>query len=106
MFRYDGAYVSQAKPTYPIDDLTKAYGYGWFISSYRDFRRIWHSGGLFSYVSLIWLYPDEQIGVFANVDGPGTVASPTYALRTILSYVSDILLGQTPWLDFETACSL
>jgi hypothetical protein len=35
MFRYDGAYVSQAKPTYPTDDLTKAYGYGWFISSYR-----------------------------------------------------------------------
>ncbi|XP_045161602.2 penicillin-binding protein 4-like [Mercenaria mercenaria] len=105
MLPFGGAFVSQTTPRYPINDITKAYGYAWFTSTYRGFRRIWHSGGLFSYVSLLWLYPDEQLGVFANINGPGTVRDPGYALKAVLSYVSDILLSQTPWLNIETACS-
>lgn len=75
------------------------------INFVPGFRRIWHSGGLFSYSSLIWLYPDEQVGVFANLNGPGTAGAPGYALKTVLSYVSDILLRQPPWLSTQTACS-
>ena len=43
--------------------------------------------------------------MFANLNGPATVREPGYALRTILSYVSDILLDQSPWLNHQTACS-
>lgn len=66
---------------------------------------MWHSGGLFSYVSLMWLFPDDGDGVFASVNGPGLPNLPSYGLKVILSYVSDLALGFKPWLDLDTACS-
>lgn len=105
MLPYEGVLRSMTTPAYPVNDTTKAYGYAWFTSTYRGYRRLWHSGGLFSYISLLWLYPDQDIGIFASVNGPGTVKTPGLALKTILTYVSDVLLEQTPWLNPETACS-
>lgn len=56
-------------------------------------------------MSLIWLFPDQQIGIYASVNGPATAQEPGYALDTILYYVSDILLGETPWISQGTVCT-
>lgn len=68
-------------------------------------RKVWHSGGLFSYVSLIWLYPNEEAGVFISINGPGLPSSASNAQKTILYYISDLLLDQPTWLNLQTTCT-
>ncbi|KAK3599542.1 hypothetical protein CHS0354_006677 [Potamilus streckersoni] len=93
------------KPTFPVDEVDVGYGYGWIIGSYRGYKKVWHSGGLFAYISLLWVYPDMGIGIFASLNGPAVTNLASDALRTIFFYVSDILLGEEPWLNATTACS-
>ena len=60
---------------------------------------------MFSYVSYLWLFPDENIGIYTNVNGPGNNHNPGDTLRVIMYYISDVLLGEEPWLSPETGCS-
>ncbi|KAL4229793.1 hypothetical protein ACF0H5_010184 [Mactra antiquata] len=102
---YGGASQSIKSPNFPVNDSTNAYGYAWFTSKYKGHRKIWHSGGLFSYISLLWMFPEEDIGIFVSVNGPALPKTSSYAEQTILYYISDILLGDKPWLDLETTCT-
>lgn len=29
---------------------------------FSGYRRVWHSGGLISYITLVWIFPDVQTG--------------------------------------------
>ncbi|KAL3878770.1 hypothetical protein ACJMK2_031101 [Sinanodonta woodiana] len=93
------------KPIFPVDEVQVGYGYGWITGSYRGYRKVWHSGGLFAYISLLWVYPDMGIGIFASANGPTVDNLAVDAIRTIFFYISDILLGEEPWLNATTACS-
>ena len=69
------------------------------------FRRAWHSGSLFGFASQIWLFPDLDLGLFVAVNGPARSPHTQYRLTALLYYVSDLLLGDRPWLDEASACS-
>ncbi|ESO88438.1 hypothetical protein LOTGIDRAFT_165563 [Lottia gigantea] len=92
------------KTKYPISDVQVSYDLGWVTSYYRGYKKIWHSGGITTHSSRLWFYPDNNVGIFAAVNGPQT-REKTHAMRTIMSYASDILLGETPWLNYSTICT-
>ncbi|XP_045184047.2 D-aminopeptidase-like [Mercenaria mercenaria] len=91
-------------PEFPVSDTPVGYGHAWFTSAYRGYRRIWHSGGLFSYITHVWMFPDVNAGVYASVNGPALNKLPGYAIRTVLYYISDKLLGKEQWLNETTTC--
>ncbi|XP_046575843.1 penicillin-binding protein 4-like [Haliotis rubra] len=93
-----------SKPKYPMMDLQYAYGYAWFISAYKGYRQMMHTGGLHSYITYLKLYPDLDFGIFSSANGPETMDEVT-AQNTISFYVSDILMGDQPWLNSSTACT-
>lgn len=64
-----------------------------------------HSGGLYSYISLLWTFPDMGVGIFASVNGPGYGLLSTFHNALSFSYISDYLLGLEPWLNSTTACT-
>ncbi|RUS78900.1 hypothetical protein EGW08_013343 [Elysia chlorotica] len=97
--------VNNLKPRFPQPDLTFAYGLGWEQAVYKGFRRAWHSGSLFGFASQIWLFPDLDLGLFVAVNGPAKSPHTQNRLTALLYYVSDLLLGDRPWLDEKSVCS-
>ncbi|KAK3592705.1 hypothetical protein CHS0354_037839 [Potamilus streckersoni] len=93
------------RPAFPVSDTQIGYGYGMVISSYRGYRKWWHDGVFGAYQALEWLFPDLNIGVFLSINGPGTPQIPFRAVRTIMYFVSDLLLGEKPWLSQVTSCT-
>lgn len=39
------------------------------------YRKLWHSGGIVSFTSQLWLFPDMDSGVFVSCNGPYAVTS-------------------------------
>ncbi|CAH1777837.1 unnamed protein product [Owenia fusiformis] len=91
------------QPEFPVEDINVAYDFGWITSVYRGYRKIWHSGGISTYSSLLNLFPDKNAGVYGVVNGGGPHKS--VGLKMILNYASDLLLNQEPWLNQSTACT-
>ncbi|XP_053375802.1 uncharacterized protein LOC123533279 [Mercenaria mercenaria] len=91
-------------PEVPASDATFGYGHAWFTATYRGYRKVWHSGGLFSYVTLLMMFPDINAGLYASVNGPAINGVSAYALRNILSYITDELIGKEQWLDETNSC--
>lgn len=56
------------------------------------------------YSSLLWLFPDLKAGVFVTITG---AKDNQYrpSLYAIASQASDLLLGNTPWLNESTSCT-
>ncbi|KAL4230948.1 hypothetical protein ACF0H5_011321 [Mactra antiquata] len=98
----NGAFLTE--PDFPVSDTPMGYGYAWFTSSYRGNERIWHSGGLLSYITYLWLYPELKIGIFASANGPGYGSFAGNAEKSILYYVSDYLLNKSAWINETTTC--
>jgi hypothetical protein len=66
-----------------------------------------HNGGLGGYVSLLTMFPDLNIGIFGNTNGPGYMTRD--ALRDMLTttwQIADNLFGEEQWLNISTSCSL
>ncbi|XP_046558560.1 penicillin-binding protein 4-like [Haliotis rubra] len=95
---------SVSKPEYPVTELRYGYGYAWFISAYKGYRQMMHTGGINSYITFLKLYPDLDFGIFSSASGPETT-DEAIAQNTISFYVSDILMGDQPWLNSSTACT-
>lgn len=55
------------------------------------FRRVWHSGGISTYKTQVWMYPEVGIAMFVTVSGPNR-QDTTWALTSLLHKISDILL--------------
>jgi hypothetical protein len=65
-----------------------------------------HGGAIGGYNSVLYLFPDMDIGIFASANGPGYISNDApYGLRTILWHVVDEMFGTEPWLNASTACS-
>ncbi|WAR28087.1 GIGA6-like protein [Mya arenaria] len=97
--------VTVSKPTFPISDVLVGYGYAWFESSYDGYRAVWHSGGLWSYITLVWLFPEENIGIFISTNGGMFKDYQSKSLTTTMYYLADRLLDKEPRLNSSTACS-
>ena len=67
------------------------------------YKRIWHSGGITTYKSMVWLYPDVDIGIYLSANGPPS-SSGTWGLILALYYLSDVLLNEQRWLNTSTLC--
>ncbi|XP_067661437.1 uncharacterized protein [Haliotis asinina] len=93
-----------SKPKYPVMDLEYGYGYGWSLSAYKGYNVIMHTGSIHSYITYLKLYPDLDIGMFVSENGPGTLEGGI-AENIIISYISDMLMGDQPWLNSSTACT-
>ena len=66
---------------------------------------MWHDGGLGSYISLLWTFPDMDVGLFASVSGPGFGIEPDNHNIVSFSYIIDHLFGLEPWLNKTTSCT-
>lgn len=68
------------------------------------YRKIWHSGGIVTYSSRLWLLPGADAGLFVATSGPQT-SQKAHGLTAITSLAADLLLGEEPWLNSSTVCS-
>ncbi|XP_041359174.1 uncharacterized protein LOC121375670 [Gigantopelta aegis] len=93
-----------AKPTYPVVNMALSYDMAWMTSVYRGYKLIWHSGGIITHSSRLWMFPDRNIAIYAVANGPQT-KHKGHALTAIMSYASDMLLGETSWLNKSTVCT-
>ena len=73
-------------------------------SFYSGYKRVWHSGGVSTYKSQLWLIPEVDMALYVAVNGPPT-SGTTWALTLLLMYATDLFLHDTPWLNHTTACS-
>ncbi|KAJ8302679.1 hypothetical protein KUTeg_019075 [Tegillarca granosa] len=91
------------KPKVPVTTTETSYGFGWKIGYYRgSYRILRHTGSTWGYSSLVTLIPDMNIGIFTSMTGN----DHNYIFRALLhNYLSDIALGETPWLNGSTICS-
>ena len=62
-----------------------------------------HTGTSMGYGALLTLLPAEGLGLFTSITGPDT---SYLGRRALHMYVLDLLLGEDPWLNHTTACSL
>jgi hypothetical protein len=58
-----------------------------------------------TYSSLIWLFPEKNVGIYAVISGPQN-KHRGLSMKAMVSMAADLLLGETPWLNTTTACSL
>lgn len=66
------------------------------------YRRVWHSGGILSYKTQVWLLPELEAGIFVVANGPLT---EKWHMVNIAMHITDHLAGETPWLDTNTSCT-
>ncbi|KAH3843702.1 uncharacterized protein LOC127877099 isoform X3 [Dreissena polymorpha] len=97
-----GTYLK--RPEFPVSDVDLGYGQGWFESVYRGYHLIRHSGGVFSYITDLWIFPEHNFGLFASMNGPAG-NSEIMALSSTVYHVTDRLLGLEPWINTTTACT-
>jgi CubicO group peptidase (beta-lactamase class C family) len=48
---------------YTFGDANEHYGYGAIIDSFIVYRKVWHSGGIYGYTSMLLSYPEENISI-------------------------------------------
>ncbi|XP_062618738.1 uncharacterized protein LOC134280344, partial [Saccostrea cucullata] len=95
-FRLDEDYPVQASGTW--------YGYGWYGGSYRGYKKLLHPGTWYGYSAVAGFFPDQNAGFVISVNGPWYM-DYTNSLAPLTYVLSDILLGEKPWLDNTTMCS-
>ncbi|XP_025085225.1 uncharacterized protein LOC112558780 [Pomacea canaliculata] len=91
------------KSKYPVTYETFGYGYAWETSSYRGYPVIWHDGSFLSYNTHLSFNKDLDLGIFiaSTGDKPSEV---TFSFQEILFYITDLFLGEEPWLNTTNAC--
>ncbi|XP_061197400.1 uncharacterized protein LOC133205576 [Saccostrea echinata] len=90
------------RPTIPVTLSEDSYAMGWKNGYYRGYKILSHTGSTFGYRAKLTLYPDMQLGVFSVMTGD----DPGYLYRSnIHNLVSDMYLGEDPWLNATIMCS-
>lgn len=80
------------------------YIYIHIIHCVAGFKKVWHSGGIVTYSSRLWLFPGVGAGLFVATNGPQT-RDKGQALTAITGMAADLLLGETFWLNSTTVCT-
>lgn len=71
-----------------------------YVSGYKT---IMHGGGIVEYQTKVAFFPEMGFGFYMTCNGPVKPDPP--ALQLISLYISDLLLGEEPWLSPETGCT-
>ncbi|ELU03630.1 hypothetical protein CAPTEDRAFT_186184 [Capitella teleta] len=90
------------KPLFPVSDLYASTNMGWFTNFDRGYRKVWHSGGIMSYKSQLWLYPDIGLGFYIQISGSQNRLA---TLDLIIHYISSIIMKERQWLNENNICS-
>jgi N-acyl-D-amino-acid deacylase len=69
-----------------------SYGLGFFITTYRGHKLVWHSGSIDGYSAMMAMLPQEKIGLIILTNLSGNRPVPVCVTR----YVFDRLLGLEP----------
>ncbi|XP_062608814.1 uncharacterized protein LOC134270598 [Saccostrea cucullata] len=90
------------RPLIPVTLTEDSYAMGWKTGYYRGYKILSHTGSTFGYRAKLTLYPDMQLGVFSAMTGD----DPGYLYRSnIHNLISDMYLGEDPWLNATLMCS-
>ncbi|PVD35054.1 hypothetical protein C0Q70_06335 [Pomacea canaliculata] len=90
-------------PQFPVSYQDFGYGYAWFTSSYRGYPMVWHSGVINSYITHLSMLRDLDLGIFMTTNGHKG-SDVMYTLEEIFYYITDLFLGEEPWLNTTNAC--
>ncbi|XP_055346266.1 uncharacterized protein LOC129593817 [Paramacrobiotus metropolitanus] len=71
------------------------YGLGWIASKHRGYRSLDHSGGFYNYLSLLSVFPDQNISIFTSSAGPYTTTTRNLLWRVHYN-IFDHLMGLPP----------
>ena len=73
-------------------EITPAdYGLGWFVDTYRGHQRVHHGGNIDGFSAMVWLLPDDNLGLVALANKSGT-GLPELIIRK----AADLILGLEP----------
>jgi CubicO group peptidase (beta-lactamase class C family) len=70
--------------------LPVGYGHGWGVDAYRGHRRVSHGGGIDGFITMVTLFPDDDLGIVSFVNAG--VGLPDLVNNTI----ADRVLGLEP----------
>jgi CubicO group peptidase (beta-lactamase class C family) len=92
LFQHD--ILASKSPSELVGDVY--YGLGWYITTYRSHRYIYHSGGIDGFASIVTLLPDEHSGVVVLTNSYNSGPPTAYI---IAGYIADYLLKapETDW---------
>ena len=65
-----------------------AYGYGWFISSYRSHYRVEHGGNIDGFSASVAFFPTDSVGIVVLVNQNGSPVT-----RVVRNIIADRMLG-------------
>lgn len=71
---------------------------------FTGYKIIWHSGGIFAYITIIGFFPDLNLGIFVSTNGPGN-DGPRLVTSQLLFFIADLVLGETPWQQGINTCN-
>ncbi|CAG5127508.1 unnamed protein product [Candidula unifasciata] len=92
------------RPKFPVSHVVQSYNMGWLTANYRGYRKVYHTGGVVTHFSRLWLYPDIKAGIYINVNGPREKNNKHSLLESLMYFVSDLLLNEEPWLKKDAVC--
>ena len=93
------------RPLFSVGHMYLGYNYGMWTQEYRGYRIVGHDGSLASFQTLMWTFPELDIGLFASLNGPGPGTLAGNHLVSVFYHIADHLLGLNPWLNETTACT-
>ena len=68
------------------------YSYGLYTQEYRGYRIVGHEGSVGGFQTLIWTFPDANVGCFGSVNGPGRGTPPVNHYTVVFYHIVDHLL--------------
>ena len=55
------------KPLFPVTHMFIGYNYGLYTQEYRGYRIVGHEGSVGGFQTLIWTFPDANVGFFGRI---------------------------------------
>lgn len=80
------------KPLFPVTHMFIGYNYGLYTQEYRGYRIVGHEGSVGGFQTLIWTFPDANVGFFGSVNGPGRGTPPVNHYTVVFYHIVDHLL--------------
>ncbi|GAB1606075.1 uncharacterized protein LOC115228188 [Argonauta hians] len=84
------------RPEMPITYTDESYALGWRRGYYRGYPLIMHTGTSWGDFSILTLFPEEKLGIFAVFTGSD---SQHVSRHLLMEYIADLYLGYQPWMN-------
>jgi len=97
--------LDRSGAAWPVPDFNVGYGMGFFRNVYRGYQVPWQVSVDHGFGTIMWLIPEKNTGLFISLNGQKHSEMPMATLQALTYYVTDILLGEEPWLNASSICS-